>query len=154
LKEAFEHWMRHRRVFQNLLELVDDEQIHFKPWEGAFSLGGLAIHMAVSSDRFVQGVKNGEFTFSPVVNEFETIEDIRKMVQEYTEKTTAAFKELSASDLERQLNFNQFIAPGRTWLQTMIDHEIHHKGQLFTYARLVGVEKVPFFITQPPKQTL
>ncbi|WP_081825521.1 DinB family protein [Bacillus sp. UNC41MFS5] len=26
----------------------------------------------------------------------------------------------------------------------MIDHEIHHKGQLFTYARLIGREKLPF----------
>ncbi|WP_349679045.1 MULTISPECIES: DinB family protein [Aneurinibacillus] len=34
----------------------------------------------------------------------------------------------------------------------MIDHEVHHKGQLFLYARLIGIEKLPFFITQPPKQ--
>ncbi|NYE04513.1 hypothetical protein F4694_001257 [Bacillus niacini] len=33
--------------------------------------------------------------------------------------------------MEQQLAFNGFIAPGKIWLSTMIDHEIHHKGQLF-----------------------
>ncbi|WP_182914758.1 DinB family protein [Paenibacillus thiaminolyticus] len=28
------------------------------------------------------------------------------------------------------------------WL--IIDHEIHHKGQLFVYARILGVQELPF----------
>ncbi|MED1206050.1 DinB family protein [Heyndrickxia acidicola] len=28
----------------------------------------------------------------------------------------------------------------------MIDHEIHHKGQIFPYARLIGIEKLPEYI--------
>ncbi|WP_279401879.1 DinB family protein [Piscibacillus salipiscarius] len=31
------------------------------------------------------------------------------------------------------------------YLQGMYEHEIHHKGQLFIYARMVGVKDVPFF---------
>jgi uncharacterized damage-inducible protein DinB len=30
----------------------------------------------------------------------------------------------------------------------MIDHEIHHKGQMFTYARICGVEP-PGFVQRP-----
>ncbi len=33
----------------------------------------------------------------------------------------------------------------KKYLLAMYDHEIHHKGQLFIYARLVGVKDVPFF---------
>ncbi|WP_079505110.1 DinB family protein [Mesobacillus jeotgali] len=152
VNELLEHWMRHRRVTQDLLNLIDNEHIHYKPWNDAFSLGALAIHIAVSSDMFVQGVKNGEFTFTSSSNEFETIDDIRNIVSEYTEKTKSTFKTLSDSDLGKQLDFNQFIASGKVWLTSMIDHEIHHKGQLFTYARLIGIEKLPFFTIQPPKQ--
>ncbi|WP_160718665.1 DinB family protein [Bacillus sp. USDA818B3_A] len=150
--EYFEHWMRHRKVLHDLFDLIGNEHIHYKPWSGALSLGALAIHIAASSDRFVQGIKKGEFTFSHSSNDFETIEDIKNIVSEYTEKTRSTFKKLSDSDLEQQLDFNGFIASGKIWLSTMIDHEIHHKGQLFTYARLIGIDKLPFFIIQPPKQ--
>ncbi|NYE04514.1 putative damage-inducible protein DinB [Bacillus niacini] len=51
--EYFEHWIRHRKVLHDLLDFIDNEHIHYKPWSGAFSLGALAIHIAVSSDRFV-----------------------------------------------------------------------------------------------------
>jgi uncharacterized damage-inducible protein DinB len=147
-----EHWMRHRKVLHDLLDLIGNENIHYKPWNDAFSLGALAIHMAVSSDRFVQAIKNGEFTFPSSSNEFETIDDIRNIVRGYTEKTKSTFKTFSDSDLDKKLDFNQLIASGEIWLNSMIDHEIHHKGQLFTYARLIGKEKLPFFIIQPPKQ--
>jgi uncharacterized damage-inducible protein DinB len=150
--EYFEHWVRHRKVLHGLVDLIGNEHIHYKPWNGAFSLGALTIHIAVSSDRFVQGIKNGEFTFSHSSNDFETIEDIKNIVSQYTEQTKSTFKILSDSDLEQQLAFNGFIASGKEWLGTMIDHEIHHKGQLFTYARLIGIDKLPFFIIQPPKQ--
>ena len=151
VNELLEHWMRHRKVIHDLLDLIGNEHIHYKPWNDAFSLGNLAIHIAVSSDRFVQGIKNGEFTFTSSSNEFETIEGLRNILSEYTEKTKSTFQTLSDADLDQQLDFNQFIAPGKVWLSSMIDHEIHHKGQLFTYARLIGIEKLPFFIIQPPK---
>ncbi|MEK4357699.1 DinB family protein [Paenibacillus sp. FSL M7-1455] len=54
--------------------------------------------------------------------------------------------------LEKELEFNGYIGTGRLWLETAKDHEIHHKGQLFTYARMIGVEKLPFMMKQPPKK--
>ncbi|SIC68051.1 Uncharacterised protein [Mycobacteroides abscessus subsp. abscessus] len=38
--------------------------------------------------------------------------------------------------------------PGIVLLENAKDHEIHHKGQLFTYARLAGIEKLPFFVSR------
>src|SRR4051812_10383970 len=101
-----EHWIRHRSVLHDLLDLIGNENIHYKPWNDALSLGALAIHIVVSSDRFVQGIKNGEFTFSSSSNEFETIDDIRNIVREYTEKTKSTIKTLSDSDLDKKLEFN------------------------------------------------
>ena len=97
-------------------------------------------------------VKEWLIYFSHSSNDFETIEDIKNIISEYTEKTKSTLKILSDSDLEQQLAFNGFIASGKIWLSTMIDHEIHHKGQLFTYARLIGIDKLPSFIIQPQKQ--
>lgn len=52
-------WLKHRGVLEELLKLIDDQHMHFKPWEGAISLGQLALHVSYWSDVFVTMVKTG-----------------------------------------------------------------------------------------------
>ncbi|WP_188455690.1 DinB family protein [Virgibacillus oceani] len=151
IEEIHEGWLRHRLVLQELLETIDNNHINFKPWEGAYSMGSLAVHIATSTDMFVKSVKNGVFT-PPAANQFETMEDVRDIVQRLTEVTKEELGSLSHSQLLEKIEINRFYVPGSLWISNAADHEIHHKGQLFTYARMVGVEKVPFFIKQPSKK--
>ena len=43
------------------------------------------------------------------------------------------------------------LTPGGTsipiwkWLRAMVEHEIHHRGQLYTYLGIIGVETPPIF---------
>lgn len=151
-QQQFERWHRHRTVLLQLLQDVKSEHLDYKPWENAYTLGALAVHIAASSDMFLCSIAKGSFSPPSISTEYETIDDIRNIVQASTESTTAVFAELSDSQLEQPLDFNGFVVPGKVWLGTMVDHEIHHKGQLFTYVRAVGIEKVPFFTVQPPKR--
>lgn len=151
-QQQFERWHRHRKVLLPLLQDVENEHLDYKPWENAYTLGALAVHIAASSDMFLRSILNGSFSPPSISTQYETIEDIRSIVQASTESCTTLFAELSDSHLEQPLDFNGFVAPGQVWLNNMVDHEIHHKGQLFTYVRSIGIEKVPFFIMQPPKQ--
>ncbi|CAM3023534.1 DinB family protein [Paenibacillus sediminis] len=139
-------WLRHRSVLLELLQGIDNEHTHFKPWNQAYSLGSLAVHIVSSTDMFVQAVKNGEFVPPSASNPFETMDDVRRIVQEYTEKTKDELQSLTEDQLEQIVVVNQFSAPGKAWINTAKEHEIHHKGQLFTYTRMIGVEKVPFFL--------
>ncbi|MCV4234653.1 DinB family protein [Virgibacillus sp. LDC1] len=151
-QQQFERWHRHRTVLLQLLQDVQNEHLNYKPWDNAYTLGVLAVHIAASSDMFLRSIAKGSFSPPSISTQFETIDDIRNIVQASTESSTAVFAELSDSQLEQPLEFNGFVVPGKVWLGNMVDHEIHHKGQLFTYVRAVGIEKVPFFTVQPPKQ--
>jgi len=151
LEEYIQSWLKHRTVLNELLSLIEDEHMHFKPWEGAFSLSELTVHIANSMDMFVQTVKNGSFRIS-TVPDYETMDDVRRIVGDYTEKTKQDLTTLRSEHLNNVIEFNGFYATGEIWLENARDHEIHHKGQLFTYARLIGAEKLPFFIKQPEKR--
>lgn len=35
--------------------------------------------------------------------------------------------------------------PTRKWLRAMIEHEAHHRGQLYLMLRLIGVSPPPLF---------
>lgn len=149
MDEVVDGWLKHRMVVHDLLELVEEEHVQFKPWDNASSLGDLAIHIATSMDMFVKTVKNGKFTPPQAETDYKTMDDVREIVKKYTKITKQDLKSLSKSQLTDEVEFNKDIAPGSFWLSNAIDHEIHHKGQLFTYARMVGVKEVPFFMKHP-----
>ncbi|AUS25233.1 DinB family protein [Paenibacillus polymyxa] len=149
--QYLQEWLRHRSVLQELVEVIPDEHIDFKPWDNAMPMGSLIVHIASSMKMFVDTVKNGTFTPPTKIDEYHTIADVRNIVDQLTEETIRELKELNAQQLEKEIEFRNFLGTGSFWLSTAKDHEIHHKGQLFTYVRMVGVENVPFMIKQPPQ---
>ncbi|WP_235841959.1 DinB family protein [Neobacillus fumarioli] len=62
VKQLMDNWLRHRNVLEELLKLIDDEHLSFKPWDGAFTLGEIVLHVVQWNDVFVTLVKTGEFT--------------------------------------------------------------------------------------------
>lgn len=146
VEQMMNDWLKHRNVLQELLESIDDEYIDFKPWEGAMPLGDLALHIAGWNDVFASMVKTEEM-IPPDFPECKTMEDVRNTVKAFTEKTKATFKLLTDADLESENHSSHPKLQGKkkNYLIAMYDHEIHHKGQLFIYARMAGVKEVPFF---------
>ncbi|GIO65938.1 DinB family protein [Paenibacillus sp. VCA1] len=152
VEEYIQEWLRHRLVLQDMVALIPDEHIGFKPWENAMPMGTLITHIVTSTDMFVKTVKNGMFTPPAKINPCETMEEIGNVVRQLTEETRENLNSINDEQLEKEIEFNGFIGTGRLWLASAKDHEIHHKGQLFTYARMVGVENLPFMMKQPPKK--
>ncbi|TFJ94154.1 DinB family protein [Lentibacillus salicampi] len=148
MEGAVNGWLQHRMVLDDLLALVDDTNVDYRPWDGAMSLGELAIHIVTSTHMFVKGIKKGEFDMPPTEN-YKTINDIRTIVQRYTEETKEEMSTIFTYQMKGYILFNKVRAPGTYWFSNAIDHEIHHKGQLFTYVRMIGAKEVPNFIRQP-----
>ncbi len=137
-------WLAHRRVLDQLLERVNDDQLSFQPWEGAMSLGDLTLHIVQSGETFANALKTGAMHRSNK-SEVHTVAELRRMVQETTDRTEGVLRSLTDADLSRQ--FERF-GSGQAILSTIKDHEIHHKGQLFVYVRLLGKKDMPFFVSR------
>jgi uncharacterized damage-inducible protein DinB len=149
IKNFLDGWYRHRAVLTDLLNVIPDDQVHFKPWDNGMSLGELAIHIAGAAKKFVNLVKTGVFEGSGEKITFATMDDVRRLVQTYTEQTRADLESISDEQYDTVVDATKvfgFQAPAYVFLNLMKEHEIHHKGQLFVYARMVGAETIPFFI--------
>lgn len=146
VKQLMEEWLQHRSVLEELLEQIDDQYVDFKPWDGAMSLGELALHVAGWNDVFVSMVKT-ETLAPPNIPECKSMTEVRNGVRDFTEKTKATFESINDLELEAENSSTHPKLQGakKRYLTAMYDHELHHKGQLFIYARMIGVEKVPFF---------
>lgn len=149
MEGAVNGWLQHRMVLDDLLALVNDDDVDYRPWEGAMSIGELAIHIVTTTHMFVKGIKKGEFEAPSEETNFKTISDVRTIVQRYTESTKEEIASIFTYQMKGYLLFNKVRAPGTYWFSNAIDHEIHHKGQLFTYVRVIGVQDVPNFTRQP-----
>lgn len=139
-------WILHRNVLEELLEQIDDEHIDFKPWDDAMALGELALHVAGWNYVLVSMVKTEELV-TPDIPKCETMAEVRKAVKNFTEQTKATYESFTDEELEVENKSSLPILKGtkKRYLTSVYEHEIHHKGQLFTYARMVGVKELPFF---------
>lgn len=140
-------WMSHRKALLQLLDTVEDEHLDFRPWDQAMTLSELVLHISGSSEMFVNIVKTGAFA-PPAEHEVKSANELRETIQNETNETNSILESLTDEQLERMVEFRDMQMPGSAMLEMMKEHEIHHKGQLFTYARIAGIEELPFFVSR------
>ena len=81
------HWLRHRRVLEALLKTIPDEQIGYKPWTVRWRSGSWHRHIAASTDMLFPSPRRGSEIKPPEIADCRTMEEVRRVVTEYTEKT-------------------------------------------------------------------
>lgn len=146
MQSFIQHWNTHREVLHKLVDLNQEGLAEFIPWDGSMSYGELALHIAGAMEMFANTVVRGEFTPPQANHEWTTMEDVRNLVHRYTESTSSLLASINEEQLQQEIALFGQKAPGFAILTRALDHEIHHKGQLFTFARVAGVSELPFFM--------
>lgn len=141
-------WWTHRSVLLKLVDAIPEGDENFTPWDGAMTIGRLAVHIVASSERFALAAATGEFQRFPAP-EWATLADVQRIVDEWTQKTKTTILSISDADMDRKIDLKPvFEAPVKasTLLHSMRDHELHHKGQMYVYLRMCGVKELPFYV--------
>ena len=124
-----------------VLAAVPDDQKTYTPHEVCMKAGDLAEHIAASDMWFLEGVIAGEFGPFPEASgkpSAENANTYKTRGLELLEKV----KGLSDDHLAKPVTFFSWTLPNVTFLQFMIKHSVHHRGQLSSYLRPMGA-KVP-----------
>lgn len=146
--EYVQHWLRHRRALEALVDRLPESSAGFAPWAGAMTTAALVGHIAEAVTGMMHAVEAGAFT--PPTGERpappETIAAAREVLRQRTEAGLAILEGLEDKQLDRPLEFARLgiQVSGLGLLGMALDHEIHHKGQLWVYARMCGVEPGAF----------
>jgi len=133
------------KTTRRVLEAVPAGKSDYKPDPKAKSALELAWHLAHSEVWFMDGVANGEFSQGggELPAEIKTPADI---VAWYDKNFAAGFDRVSTlppDKLVKVINFyNVFEHPAIMYLNFLVVHSVHHRGQLSTYLRPMG-SKVP-----------
>ncbi|MGV3265506.1 DinB family protein [Cytobacillus pseudoceanisediminis] len=144
------YFLSHRKVTNELIKKIDENNYDYKPTETSMAAGKLVTHMLTSFYMFSKTVKEG----SPAVfgEKFEEIApNLSEAAENYTEKTIEIISSLTNDELERTIDMSRIFGmefTGIQLLQLAMDHEIHHKGNLFVYVREMGHTELPMFVSR------
>jgi len=140
-------WLRHRGALTELVAQLPEGAAGFRPWSEAMTTAALIQHIALATDRFFGAVRDGALPPPPAVRPAPpaTIAEARALLEEKTAEDRRILEGLADARLDARLAFGPMgDVPGDALLTLAIDHEIHHKGQLWTYARMCGVAPPSF----------
>lgn len=144
--ELADRWMAHRKVTEALLERIPDDRGNFEPWPGAMTTAALAGHIAVAHHMFTSLAAGRPFERPAPDSLPKDLAGARALMRDYTRQDEALLRALDADALRRGVTFRDREQPAATLVRNALEHEIHHKGQLFEYARLSGVQDVPNWV--------
>jgi uncharacterized damage-inducible protein DinB len=128
-------------ITTRILQAVPADQADYRPDANSMSAFDLAWHIAATSARLLSFVKTGEAGSSP--EKSSSIDELLKFYSASFERNVAGLKGMTGEQLAQELDFRGvFLMPAVMYINFVMSHEIHHRGQLSVYLRPMGV-KVP-----------
>jgi len=130
---------------RRVIEAIPDNGGDYRPDGASKTSVELAWHIVAAEKRFLEGIVNGEFNFAPITRpeHVRTCADIARWYGEMTQAVLPRLRQMTPEQLTRSIDFRgMFQLPAVMFLQTSLNHSIHHRGQLSTYLRPAG-GKVP-----------
>jgi len=115
---------------------------------GKFTLGDILRHLAgIERDMYAENAQLRPSRYAGHGPELaEGVEAVRAYVDRCHAESMAIFRALTDADLERlcETPAGAKIPVGK-WLRLMVEHEIHHRGQLYMALGILGVETPPIY---------
>jgi uncharacterized damage-inducible protein DinB len=142
-----------RKRTLRVVRAMPEDKFEWRHREGVFSMGDLARHVAaVERWTFAENVLGKPSRYQGCGVEFgEGPENAIAFMDKMHAETVEILKPLTPEDLARNGTTPQGTpAPAGALLRAMIEHEVHHRGEMYVYLALAGVERPPLYgVTEP-----
>ena len=128
--------------------LVPPDQLEWRPRDGAFSFGDLIRHLgAIERYMFAENAQRKPSRYPGHGRELaDGYDGVIAYLDRMHAESMAIFTSLSNNDLEEKC-----VTPAGTpitvwkWLRAMIEHEVHHRAQIYMMLGMLGVATPPLF---------
>ncbi len=137
----------HQRTMR-VVRCIPADKLEWSFREGKFTLGDLLRHMAaIERYMFVETIAGKPSRYSGCGKELaDGLENVVTFMEKMHGESVEVISGLSADDLQRKC-----VTPDGTsitvwkWLRAMVEHEIHHRGQIYTYLAMLNVPAPPLY---------
>jgi uncharacterized damage-inducible protein DinB len=133
------------QITKKVIDAIPANKGDYRPDEISKTSMELAWHITVTEMRFLDAIPAGAFDFSPRArpDNIKTSADLSGWYTENFEPRFETLARLSNDDLMKIVDFRGFMQlPAVMYLNFILHHTVHHRGQLSMYLRPMGA-KVP-----------
>ncbi|MEP5613774.1 MAG: DinB family protein [Cyclobacteriaceae bacterium] len=148
VEEFLPYYEKVRGRTLKVIQAIPPEHIEWTYKEGKFTFGDIIRHLATIERNMY--AENAQFKQSKYQGCGEDLasgfEDVLKFFNHLHDESIEIFSNLPPEDLQRKC-----ATPGGIditlwkWLRAMVEHEIHHRGQIYMYLGMLGVETPPIY---------
>jgi uncharacterized damage-inducible protein DinB len=148
ISEFLDYYEKIRQRTLQVIACIPADKYDWTYREGKFSFADIIRHLA-TIERYMYA-ENAQFKPSRYPGHSKELADGPENVLEFFNRlhreSVAIFSRLSNDDLQKKC-----VTPGGTpitlwkWLRAMVEHEIHHRAQIYTYLGILGITTPPIY---------
>jgi uncharacterized damage-inducible protein DinB len=147
--EFADYFDRIRERTMRVVACVPPERIDWSYAPERFTIADLMRHMAaIERWMFAENVAGRPSAYHGAGRE---LADGYDAVVDYMRRMHAEAMEIFRSLSDEQIQRGKCVTPGgaelgiQKWLRAMVEHEVHHRGQLYVYLGILGIETPPLY---------
>jgi uncharacterized damage-inducible protein DinB len=148
-----DYWEKVRQRTQKVIACIPPDKYDWRYAEGKFSFADLIRHLA-TIERYMYA-ENVQFKPSrypghgPEVDGTGPVDTPAKVLAFFNrmhQESMAIFSKLTTEDLQKKC-----VTPGGIsitvwkWLRAMVEHEVHHRAQMYIYLGMLGIATPPLY---------
>ncbi len=140
---------RHLKETMPLIEQLVDINVMSKPYSEGREIGEVILHLVRSVEYYMRGITTNQWEPLPYTLEnYDSAEAIIELAAEVFVRVDVFASMISSSDLGRKIESFSRPATVSELILEMIEHSIHHRGQITVYYRLLGIAPtvIPYII--------
>lgn len=148
ISDFLEYWEKVRQRTLRVIACIPDNQYDWSYQAGKFSFADIIRHLA-AIERYMYA-ENAQLKPSLYPGHGKELADgpvnVRDFMDRVHRESMEIFNSLSEKDLNRKC-----VTPGGTpitvwkWLRAMVEHEAHHRGQIYMYLGILGIPTPPIY---------
>lgn len=143
-----DYYTKIRRRTRRVIDCIPPEKIEWTPREDKFTFGDLIRHLAALGRwMFAENVRGRSSCYPGHGRELaEGHRQVLEYFDEMHRQTLEIFHGLSDEDLQATcVTPAGAELPVWKWLRAMVEHEVHHRGQIYLMLGLLGVSTPPLY---------
>jgi uncharacterized damage-inducible protein DinB len=148
LDEFLNHFDKVRQRTRRVAECIPADRVEWTYQPGAFTLGDLVRHIAVT-ERYIwaETVHRRQSRYTTHGRELADGRDaVLAFIDRLHQESMTMFRQLTPAMLaEKCATPEGSMLTTWKWLRMMPEHEIHHRGQLYTMLGMIGVATPPIY---------
>ncbi|WP_226537412.1 DinB family protein [Fictibacillus halophilus] len=148
-QDFFEMLEGNRRLTMRVIEAFPEEELfNFTPDEKLRPFAEMVKEIVNIEYGYIQGIALDKWEYKDVFEGTSTKEEMIRISNEIREETRRMWSEMNEEKLCVVMK-DEFFGPEQSHfdrLQYALENEIHHRGQGYTYLRLIGVEPPEFYV--------